>query len=167
VLGGRWSCPQELRSVNTSTARRIFNSSPSLNQPGKVIKTYARTAEFSSIETPAPGEKTSVEKSGGDPLHTEPQKMQFKEVFAKRRKNQIMLAALILPLILVVVFSEDRGAGTILGYSMQEAGPLFFGVVLAAVIFSFRNWRCPSCSKYLGRNINPKFCHNCGVELRN
>jgi len=97
---------------------------------------------------------------------TEPQKRELKEVYGKRRRNQIVLAALILPLILVVVFSEDRNSGTLLGYSVQEAGPVFLAVILGALVFSFRNWRCPACNKYLGRNLNPKFCHHCGVELR-
>jgi len=99
--------------------------------------------------------------------YTDRQKMEFKESFAQRRKKQLLIAALIIPLVLVVVFSEDRGAGTVLGYSSDVFGPVFFVGVVAALLFSFRNWRCPACSKYLGRSMNPKFCQNCGVELHN
>jgi hypothetical protein len=93
--------------------------------------------------------------------------MEFKESFAQRRKKQLLMAALLIPLILVAVLAEDRGADTILGYSVEVFGPIFFAVVVAALLFSLRNWRCPACSKYLGRSMNPKFCQNCGVELHN
>jgi rubrerythrin len=39
-------------------------------------------------------------------------------------------------------------------------------VVAGALIFSFVNWRCPACTRYLGRGWNPKFCPKCGVQLR-
>lgn len=97
---------------------------------------------------------------------TERQKSEFKEAFAQRRRKQIWVAALIIPMVLLVVFSEDRGAGTVLGYSSEVFGPIFLAAVAIAVVFSFRNWRCPACNKYLGRAMNPKFCQNCGVELR-
>ena len=99
--------------------------------------------------------------------YNERQKTEFKETFAQRRRKQLMVAALIIPIVLLAVFYEDSGADTILGYSSEVFGPVFLGVVVVALIFSFRNWRCPGCNKYLGRSINPKFCQNCGVELRN
>ncbi|HET9887699.1 MAG TPA: hypothetical protein VFR10_09305 [bacterium] len=99
--------------------------------------------------------------------YTDRQKMEFKESFAQRRKKQLLLAALIIPLVLVAVFAEDQRTDTILGYSVEVFGPIFLVAVIAALLFSLRNWRCPACSKYLGRSMNPKFCHNCGVELHN
>jgi len=98
--------------------------------------------------------------------YNERQKGEFKEAFAQRRRKQLLVAALIVPLVLLVVFSEDQGGGTILGYSAEVFGPIFLAVVVAALLFSLRNWRCPACSKYLGKAMNPKFCQNCGVELR-
>ena len=36
-------------------------------------------------------------------------------------------------------------------------------------IFTFKNWRCPNCNKFLGRFINKgkfiKSCKSCGEEL--
>ncbi len=37
---------------------------------------------------------------------------------------------------------------------------------LAGVFYIFKIWRCPSCDKYLGKNINPTFCNKCGVKLK-
>jgi len=40
-------------------------------------------------------------------------------------------------------------------------------VTIAAFIgFSSVNWRCPSCNKYLGSNINRHTCKRCGTRLR-
>jgi len=41
-------------------------------------------------------------------------------------------------------------------------------IVLIAVFISFSafNWRCPSCKKYLGNNINRHTCKKCGTRLR-
>ena len=41
-----------------------------------------------------------------------------------------------------------------------------FAVIVGAVIFSFSNWRCPSCHRYLGKVIHPGFCPACGIPLR-
>ena len=51
----------------------------------------------------------------------------------------------------------------------EHLSSLMFGVfvflVLCVGLASYANWRCPACKKSLGRNRNPKFCGNCGVEL--
>ncbi len=40
-------------------------------------------------------------------------------------------------------------------------------VLIAAFIgFSAFNWRCPSCNKYPGSNINRRICKQCGTRLR-
>lgn len=45
-----------------------------------------------------------------------------------------------------------------------------FGVQVAAivafVIFSAINWRCPTCGKYLGGDIRSQTCKKCGVRLQ-
>ena len=38
--------------------------------------------------------------------------------------------------------------------------------IAAFVAFSFFNWRCPSCKKYLGADINKRGCKRCGTRLR-
>ena len=98
--------------------------------------------------------------------HTEQQKSQFKQDYAKRRRSQLMVSVPLVAVMLAFVFAEERHAGTLLGLPIQIAGPIFLAVVAGALFFSFRNWRCPACNKYLGRAFNPKHCHSCGVELR-
>jgi len=39
-------------------------------------------------------------------------------------------------------------------------------VIAAFIGFSSANWRCPSCKKYLGANINRRICGKCGTRLR-
>jgi hypothetical protein len=52
---------------------------------------------------------------------------------------------------------------------IMAVGPIilaFIGILSVSVlVFSFLNWRCPSCNKYLGKAINPKFCSKCGTQL--
>jgi hypothetical protein len=100
-----------------------------------------------------------------DLQYSEDQKAEFKQLYATRRRNQLMVSIPLVPLILAVVLTEDRAAGTILGLSRQVVGPIFLAVVGAVLFYSFRNWRCPACNKYLGRGVNPQHCQNCGVEL--
>jgi hypothetical protein len=39
-------------------------------------------------------------------------------------------------------------------------------LITVFVGYSAVNWRCPSCKKYLGRDINRRICKNCGTRLR-
>lgn len=39
-------------------------------------------------------------------------------------------------------------------------------VIAAFVGFSSLNWRCPSCNKYLGNDMNRRVCRKCGSRLR-
>jgi rRNA maturation endonuclease Nob1 len=39
-------------------------------------------------------------------------------------------------------------------------------VIIAFIGFSAFNWRCPSCKRYLGADINRHMCKKCGTRLR-
>jgi hypothetical protein len=39
-------------------------------------------------------------------------------------------------------------------------------LITAFIGFSAFNWRCPSCKKYLGSNINKRICKKCGIRLQ-
>jgi heme A synthase len=39
-------------------------------------------------------------------------------------------------------------------------------VIAAFIGFTAFNWRCPSCKKYLGMDINKRACRHCGARLR-
>lgn len=99
--------------------------------------------------------------------YTEGQKASFKQEFAARRRRQIMLAVPLVPIVVAVaVFADDRNRGAVFGMPASVVGPVFLALVAAAVLFSFRNWRCPACSKYLGKGMSPRFCPKCGVALQ-
>lgn len=97
---------------------------------------------------------------------TEEQQQKIKDTFKKRRNRQFMLAT---PLVVIICgfafFQGTRHAGA-LGFSEDAAGIWFIVIVALALAFSFKNWRCPACNKYLGKTINPKFCAKCGVSLQ-
>jgi hypothetical protein len=99
--------------------------------------------------------------------YTEGQKASFKQEFAARRKRQIILAV---PLVAIFIgfalLADDRNGGVVLGMPAAVVAPAFLVLVVGAIVFSFRNWRCPACDKYLGKGINPRFCPNCGVALQ-
>ncbi|MGC8774745.1 MAG: hypothetical protein ACP5R6_05750 [Chlorobaculum sp.] len=98
--------------------------------------------------------------------YTEQQKQAFKNEFASRRRNQIVVSGLLFILMIPYV-TADKSTGLVLGtYPVAMFMPLFFVVVIGALVFSFKNWRCPACDKYLGRSMNPHFCWKCGIALR-
>src|SRR5262245_20854342 len=98
--------------------------------------------------------------------YTHEQEAGFKQQFAMRRKRQVILA---IPLVLAIVGvvaagdSLDRG---LFGLPPAVLTGGFLLLVAGALIFSFRNWRCPACDRYLGKHLGPSFCAKCGVRLQ-
>ncbi len=39
------------------------------------------------------------------------------------------------------------------------------GLMLASLALQLKWWRCPHCHTSLMRNVSPKFCPHCGVEI--
>lgn len=95
--------------------------------------------------------------------HTEEQKAMFKTLFSAKRRNQIILAIPLVAAFFLLTFSEGKEA--VLGIPMAIAGPAAIVIILVGFAFSFYNWRCPACNKYLGKAFSHKFCAKCGVEL--
>lgn len=86
--------------------------------------------------------------------------------FNIRKKHQWIIS---IPLFIIIIFFliiNDKKEFTAFGLSFIELLYLFIAIIIAAIIFSFYNWRCPSCEKYLGKGINPKFCSKCGAKLQ-
>ena len=98
--------------------------------------------------------------------YTDAQTTAIRRAFSKRRRKQLVLIALLAPLIVAAVAYQRGVAATIFGISPHVAAPIFLALVVGALLFSLRNWRCPACSRYLGSGINPKHCPHCGVALR-
>lgn len=42
---------------------------------------------------------------------------------------------------------------------------LIIGIIALFAVFTFFNWKCPACGKYLGSNITQKRCRKCGVSF--
>jgi hypothetical protein len=63
-------------------------------------------------------------------------------------------------------YTEDEQAGTLLWVPELIAGPLMLFGVPGALIYSYKNWRCPACNKYLGSSLFRKTCPACGIEVR-
>jgi len=98
--------------------------------------------------------------------HTPEQERAFKEIFAVRRRRQILLAVPLVATMLAFIVGTEEQAETIFGFPLAVAAPIFFAFIVGALIFSFKNWRCPACDKYLGKVWSPRHCHSCGVALQ-
>ena len=98
--------------------------------------------------------------------YTREQEAEFRQQFAVRRKRQIILA---IPLFLAIIGVAVAGDSLDRGLFGLPPGILlgaFLILVVGALVFSFRNWRCPACDGYLGKQMNPKFCSKCGFGLQ-
>ena len=86
------------------------------------------------------------------------------EAFKRKRARQIMAVA---PFVLafIALLSVEHNSSSIFGLPRNIVLGIAFALIISILIFSFVNWRCPSCNKYLGKAINPKFCSKCGVQL--
>jgi amino acid transporter len=84
--------------------------------------------------------------------------------FKEKRTPQIMAIGPIILAFIGLLSVENNPTG-IFGLPPITVLVGAFAVIIAVLVFSFLNWRCPSCNKYLGKAINPKFCSKCGVQL--
>jgi hypothetical protein len=89
---------------------------------------------------------------------------QIMREFEVRRGRQILAigVALFLVVSLAVLYKMP-----VLGEFSKDA---VFGaqilVIAAFTGFTSVNWRCPSCNKYLGNDINRRACRKCRSRLR-
>ena len=98
--------------------------------------------------------------------YTQEQLAQFQATFALRRRRQLIA---IVPTVLFAFLmgaGDGRHGSHLAGIPRSFAMFAAFAGVAGIVWFSFRNWRCPSCDRYLGRTMNPAFCPRCGIPLR-
>jgi hypothetical protein len=98
--------------------------------------------------------------------YTELQKVRFKESFARKQKRQLVVAFPVLAAFVAVILGQEPGSHSIYGLPVVAWVPIFAILIVAVLIFSSRNWRCPACDGYLGRGFHPTFCPKCGVQLR-
>lgn len=90
----------------------------------------------------------------------------IKQKFKQRKIRQIIIVVLIIPIMILLLQIKKNPDSEIFGLNYDQIGIVSLIIIGAAVIFSFINWRCPNCNKYLGRRMNINNCSNCGAELR-
>jgi hypothetical protein len=81
----------------------------------------------------------------------------------QNRQSLAISVTLLLLLALTVVYKRGDLFGEFSKMSIVSAQIV---TIAAFVAFSFFNWRCPSCKKYLGADINKRGCKRCGTRLR-
>jgi Na+/citrate or Na+/malate symporter len=93
------------------------------------------------------------------------QEVEFRRQYALRRKRQMALSVPVFFVLIAAVVASILGgqAPGVPGLIVVAALLLF---IVGAGVFSLGNWRCPACNRYLGQQVNPRFCSNCGVRLR-
>ena len=92
-------------------------------------------------------------------------KEQIMREFVLRRDRQFLAIAMTLLLLLLLALVHNRPdlAGE---FSRTTIASVQFVVIVAFIGFSAINWRCPSCNKYLGHDINRRICNKCRTRLR-
>jgi len=85
--------------------------------------------------------------------------------FRLRQSLQILAVAtaLFLILFLAVVYKRPDRFGE---FSKDAIFATQLALIVAFIGFTAFNWRCPSCKKYLGNNINRRVCKKCGTRLQ-
>ena len=82
-----------------------------------------------------------------------------------RQTRQIIAitAALFLVLLVAVVYKRPDLFGA---YSRQSLFAAQAIPIAAFIGFTYRNWRCPVCEKFLSSDINRRRCKKCGAHLQ-
>ena len=85
--------------------------------------------------------------------------------FRLRLNRQLLAMALtmFLLLFLVLVYKRTDIFGEFSKNNIVALQIILIGVFIG---FSAINWRCPSCNKYLGSDINKRICKKCGIRLQ-
>jgi hypothetical protein len=85
--------------------------------------------------------------------------------FRLRQSRQLLAMALTLFLLLflVLVYKRTDIFGEFSKNNIVASQIILIGVFIG---FSVINWRCPSCNKYLGSDINKRICKKCGIRLQ-
>jgi len=90
---------------------------------------------------------------------------QIMQDFRLRLNRQLLAMALTLFLLLFLVLIYKR---TDIFGEFSKNNIIALQIILIGVFIGFSaiNWRCPSCNKYLGGDINKRICKKCGIRLQ-
>lgn len=83
--------------------------------------------------------------------------------FRAKRRRQMFIAVAVFPLLFLRLFRSSLDQLPF--YNEDWFAILLIGFIVGCIVFSLVNWRCPQCNKYLGRDMQQKFCKKCGVQL--
>jgi len=90
---------------------------------------------------------------------------QIRENFRVRQRRQFL--AIAIALLGVVILTLVHKRPDLFGeFPKSTISGLQLVVIAAFAGFSAVNWRCPSCKKYLGQDINRRICKKCGTRLQ-
>lgn len=84
------------------------------------------------------------------------------EEFKRRKVKQLIVAVVAVPTVVFLMSLRDLNVDPKLSEYGQIAG---FALILGLLIFSFKNWRCPACERYLGKSGIPRFCPQCAAQI--
>lgn len=86
--------------------------------------------------------------------------------FKRRQKRQLIATIpLLIAMPIVVVGTQTQGP-TVFGMPSILAAKIGVVLFVGSIGYTLKNWRCPKCSRYLGRAIAPASCPSCGARLR-
>ena len=89
---------------------------------------------------------------------------QIRTEFAKRqgRQHVAIVASVLLIIVFAILYARPGWLGP------NSRGTIFSAqiVVIAAFIgFTYKNWRCPACSRHLGGELHRRLCGKCRARL--
>lgn len=100
--------------------------------------------------------------------HTDEQQEQFRQAFARRRRNTVIAMIVMIPSGFFVGFGIAAGARGMaaLGIPLIVWLPLAIALFAGSIVAAAVNWRCPSCGAGLPHAANPGQCESCGATLQ-
>jgi len=90
--------------------------------------------------------------------YSQPELDRFQQEFAKVRQRQLVVGGLAVLGLMLIVLS---------GRQAMSSFPLalvWVATIVGLLMFSWWNWRCPACDRYLGKYPG-RSCRKCGVSL--
>ena len=102
-------------------------------------------------------------RKNGIPQKKEPE--QIAREFHERQSRQFIAiaAALFAVLLCGVVYKRPDLFGEFSKSALFSAQVF---VIITFMVYTAFNWNCPSCGKYLGMDINKRYCKKCRTRLR-
>ncbi|MBP7274977.1 MAG: hypothetical protein KBA51_02105 [Kiritimatiellae bacterium] len=86
--------------------------------------------------------------------------------FQRRRRRQLIAVVPIMGALFPLFMLDHAGPDGLFGIPTAVLGPVCIAIMIAGVVFSLINWRCPACKSYLGKAMHPRFCQKCGAQLQ-